>query len=104
MSMRIMKKFKKGDQVIVTIGKDKGRTGEILEVYPKLDRVKVKGIGIYKKHRKPTQDQAGGVIELERPISTAKIMLVEDGKPVRVGLKRSKSKLERVSKKSGKTI
>lgn len=99
-----MKKFKLGDQVLVTAGKDKGKTGEITKILNKQDRVVVKGANIYKRHRKPTQNQAGGIIELERPLPTASVMLVEAGKPVRVGLKRTKNKLTRVSKKTGKTI
>ena len=100
-----IKKFKKGDQVIVTAGKDKGYSGEIVRVLNKKDAVVVKGANLYKRHRKPTQNTAGGVISLERPLSTAKIMLVEAGKPVRVGFKRDKKgSVERVSKKSGKKI
>lgn len=103
--MRTIKKFKKGDQVIVTSGKDKGKTGEITKVLSGRDAVIVKGANMYKKHRKPTQDTPGGIISLERPLSTAKIMLVEGGKPVRVGFKRdAKGNVERISKKSGKKI
>ncbi len=78
-----MKKFKKGDTVLVTGGKDKGKTGEILRVFPKKDTVVVKGANIYKKHVKPTQNTEGGVISRERPLPTAKISHVENGKPVR---------------------
>lgn len=99
-----IKKFKVADQVIVTAGKEKGKTGKITKLFPKQDRVLIKGVNLYKKHRKPTQDQAGGVVELERPLPTASIMLVEDGQPVRVGLKRDKTGLKRISKKTGKTL
>lgn len=100
-----MKKFKKGDQVLVTSGKDKGKTGEILRVIPGKDTVVVKGANLYKRHRKATQNTPGGIISLERPLSTAKIMVVEAGKPVRVGLKRDKKEgTVRVSKKTGKTL
>ncbi len=99
-----MKKFRKGDQVIITIGKDKGRTSEIIRVIPKKGKVVVKGINIYKKHKKATQNTPGGILELERPMAVSKLMLVEDGKPVRVGLKRTTSGLTRISKKSGKTL
>jgi len=99
-----MKKFKKGDQVLVTAGKDKGVTGEIIKVISKRDAVVVKGANMYKKHRKPTQNTPGGVVSLERPLATAKVMLVEGGKPVRVGFKRDKKGSTRVSKKSGKTL
>jgi large subunit ribosomal protein L24 len=99
-----MKKFKLGDQVLITAGKDKGKSGEIVRILNKADKVVVKGMNIYKRHRKPTQQQPGGIIELERPLSTASIMLVEGGKPVRVGLKREKSGVKRVSKKTKKII
>ncbi len=103
--MSIMKKFKKGDQVLVTSGKDKGQTGEILRVDNKKGTVVVKGANLYKRHRKATQNSAGGILSIERALPTAKIMLVEAGKPVRVGLSRDKSgKVTRISKKTGKTI
>lgn len=78
-----MKKFKKGDMVLVTSGKDKGKTGEIMKVLPKKDTVIVKGANLYKKHVKPTQNQEGGIVSKERPLSTGKISHVQDGKQVR---------------------
>ena len=78
-----MKKFNKGDVVLVTGGKDKGKTGEIMKVFPKKDAVIVKGANLYKKHVKPTQNQEGGIISRERPLSTGKISHVQDGKPIR---------------------
>lgn len=99
-----MKKFKKGDKVIITSGKDKGKKGEITIVLPKKDRVVVKGINIYKKHVKPTDNKPGGVIEIERPLPTAKIMLLEGDVPTRIRMKITKAGSYRVSKKSGKKI
>ncbi len=78
-----MKKFKKGDVVLVTGGKDKGKTGEIMKVFPKKDTVIVKGANLYKKHVKPTQNTQGGMVSRERPLSTGKISHVENGKQVR---------------------
>lgn len=78
-----MKKFKKGDVVLVTAGKDKGKSGEILKVLPKSDTVVVKGANLYKKHVKPTQNTQGGIVVKERPLSTGKISHVQDGKQVR---------------------
>ncbi len=78
-----MKKFKKGDTVLVTAGKDKGKTGEIMRVFPKKDSVIVAGANLYKKHVKPTQNTQGGVVSRERALSTGKISHVQDGKPVR---------------------
>jgi len=78
-----MKKFKKGDVVLVTGGKDKGKSGEILKVFPKKDSVIVKDANMYKKHVKPTQNTKGGMVSRERPLSTGKISHVENGKQVR---------------------
>jgi len=78
-----MKKFKKGDIVLVTAGKDKGKTGEITKVLPKSDTVVVKGANMYKKHVKPTQNTEGGMVSRERPLSTGKISHVQDGKQLR---------------------
>ena len=85
-------------------GKDKGKTGEIVRLLPKVDRVVVKGMNLYKRHIKPTQNKEGGIKSIERPLSFAKIALLVDGKPVRVGLKRTASKVVRINKKTGKTI
>ncbi|MFZ2199943.1 MAG: 50S ribosomal protein L24 [Microgenomates group bacterium] len=84
-----MKKFKKGDVVLVTAGKDKGKTGEITKVYPKKDSVVVKGANLYKKHVKPTQNTEGGMVSRERPLSTGKISHVQDGKQVRFAGKKT---------------
>ena len=78
-----MKKFKKGDVVLVTGGKDKGKTGEIIKVFPKKDTVVVKGANMYKKHVKPTQNTQGGMVSRERPLSTGKISHVQDGQQIR---------------------
>lgn len=99
-----MKKFKKGDIVLVTGGKDKGKTGEIMRVFPKKDTVIVKGANLYKKHVKPTQSTEGGMVSRERPLSTGKIMVTVAGKPVRVGLKVEKTGVVRINKKTGATI
>ncbi len=99
-----MKKFKKGDVVLVTGGKDKGKSGEIMAVFPKRDSVIVKGANMYKKHVKPTQNTEGGMVSRERPLSTGKIMLTVAGKPVRVGLKVEKSGVVRINKSTGGKI
>lgn len=100
-----MKKFKVGDKVLVTSGKDKGKKSEITKILHQEDRVVVKGINIYKKHVKPTDNKPGGIMEIERPLPTSKIMVLgEDGKPTRVGFKSTKAGKYRVSKKTGKKI
>jgi large subunit ribosomal protein L24 len=70
-----MKKFKKGDVVLVTGGKDKGKSGEILRVFPKKDTVVVKGANMYKKPVKPTKESQGGIVARERPLSTGKLVM-----------------------------
>lgn len=100
-----MKKFKVGDKVLVTAGKDKGKKGEITRTLPRINKVVVKGVNIYKKHVKPTDDKPGGIMEIERPLPTANIMvLTEDGKPTRVGFKATKAGKYRISKKTGKKL
>ena len=78
-----MKKFKlkKGDNVIVISGKDKGKSGEIIEVIKRLDKVKVRGINIVKKHRKPSQDSPGKIDEIELPIHISNTSLLLSSAP-----------------------
>jgi large subunit ribosomal protein L24 len=80
-------KLIKGDKVKVLIGKDKGREGEITRVFPKKNKVVVKGLNIFKKHIKATQQSKGGIIEKERPFLVSKVILIcpECKKAVRVG-------------------
>lgn len=100
-----MKKFKVGDKVLVTAGKDKGKKSEIIKMIPSKDRVVVKGVNMYKKHIKATQDKAGSIASFERALHTASIMLLDaDGNPTRVGFKVTKSGKVRYSKKTGKNI
>tara|TARA_Y100001968_G_C19100358_1_gene592189 strand:- start:250 stop:561 length:312 start_codon:yes stop_codon:yes gene_type:complete len=83
-----MKKFKlkKGDQVMVTAGKDKGKTGEILEILRSLDKVKVSGVNIVKKHRKPSQETPGKIEEIELPVHISNVSILDPktGKPTRI--------------------
>ncbi|HBP50901.1 MAG: 50S ribosomal protein L24 [Candidatus Shapirobacteria bacterium GW2011_GWE1_38_10] len=69
-------KILKGDKVEILIGKDKGRSGEVLRVFAKSEEIVVKGLNLFKKHLKPTQGQKGGIIEKERPIKASKTMLL----------------------------
>jgi large subunit ribosomal protein L24 len=99
-------KIKKGDQVIVTTGKDKGRTGEVIEVRPTEARVKVQGINMVKRHRRPTQTNPGGIEQIEAPIHISNVSLIdpETNKPTRVGYSMEKGKKVRIARKSGKAI
>jgi large subunit ribosomal protein L24 len=88
-------------------GKDRGKTGRVLRVEPKKDRLYVEGLNIVKRHQRPTQtasgQTAGGVIEREGPIHISNVMLVDprDGKPTRVGIEVEDGRRLRVSKRSG---
>ncbi len=99
-----MKKFKlkKGDNVIVISGKDKGKSGEIIEVLKNLDKVKVRGINIVKKHRKPSQDNPGKIDEIELPIHISNISMMDpkDSKPTKIKYKFDKNKKIRIAKSS----
>ncbi len=73
----ISKKFKVGDKVTITTGKHKGKTSKITQVMPSKQQVLVEGVNLYKKHLKPRQTGGQGqIIDRQRPISTASIMLV----------------------------
>lgn len=101
-------RVKKGDTVILVSGKDKGKTGKILEVFPKEDRVIVEGINMVKKHKKPTQKvQQGGIVNQEAPVHVSNVMYYDKkaGQGTRVGYKVLENKEKvRVSKKTGEVI
>jgi len=100
-------KIKKGDQIIVTIGKDKGRKGKVDAVYTKEHTVLVPGINIYKKHEKKRDDKRqGGIIEYARAFSMGKVALMcpKCGKQTRVGYVVTKGVKERICKKCEQRI
>ena len=102
-----MQKIRKGDKVVVLAGKDKGRTGEVLEVQPKDDKAVVRGINQVRRHQKQSQSQQGGIITKEAPIHLSNLALIDpkDGKPTRVGFRVEKDgKKVRVAKRSGEVI
>jgi len=103
-----MLRIKKDDKIMVITGKDKGKTGRILEIFPQRNKALIEGVNIVKKAQRPTQqDQKGGIIEVERPIHMSNIMLIDKktNKPSRFGVKILKDgKKERISKKSGEVI
>ena len=100
------KKIKKGDNVIVITGKDKGKRGEVFIIDRKNLKAKVRGINIVKKHRKPSQDQPGGIEQIETFINISNISLIDpnDNKASRVKYKIEGKKKLRVSSRSGKEI
>jgi large subunit ribosomal protein L24 len=99
-------KFKVGDQVIVTGGKDKGKKGAIAKVLPKENKVVIEGINMYVKHVKPQGERAGERMSLPRPLPTAKIaVLNEEGKADRIGYQITKDgQKTRIFKKSGEAM
>ena len=97
-------KIKKGDTVMVLVGKDKGKTVEVLSVSPKENKVLIAGVNIVKKHKKPTMNSQGQIVEVEKPIHISNVSLIEDGKPARVGFKIEDGKKFRIFKKSGNKV
>jgi large subunit ribosomal protein L24 len=103
-------RIRSDDQVIVISGKDRGKTGKVLRVEPKKDRVYVEGLNIVKRHQRPVQtaggQTAGGVIEREGPIHVSNVMLVDpkDGKPTRIRIEIVDGRRLRVSKRSGQRL
>ena len=100
-------KIKKGDQVIITTGRDKGKKGEVLKVLVSEDRVLVQGINTVKRHTKPGPQGNGGIVEKEHSIHRSNVALIDpkDGKATRVGFTTLKDgKKTRVAKRSGETL
>ncbi len=99
-------KIKKGDNVFVRSGKDKGRTGTVLQVMPKEGKVIVQGINVAARHRKPSQtNPQGGIDRFEAPMAISKVAVAtSDGKPTRVRFEERDGKKVRVAVKSGETI
>jgi large subunit ribosomal protein L24 len=100
-------RIKKGDSVVVRTGKDKGRTGTVLQVMPKLGKILVSGINVATRHRKPTQENPqGGIDRREAPMPISKVSVADpkDGKPTRVRFEERDGKKVRVAVKSGETI
>lgn len=99
-------KFKKGDKVLIIAGKNRGKTGTIEATIPGVNRVVVSGINMYKKHVKPsTKNPQGGVVELFRPIDASNVMLLdENNKPTRIGVKIEGKDKVRVARSTGKVV
>ncbi|CCX89554.1 50S ribosomal protein L24 [Clostridium sp. CAG:590] len=96
-------KIKKDDLVQVITGKDKGKTGKVLSVDTKNNKVLVEGVNMVSKHSKPSMtNQQGGIIEMEAPIDLSNVMYVHKGKPVRIGFQGEKKDKVRVAKVNGK--
>lgn len=101
-----MQKIRKGDNVVVLTGKDKGRSGAVLKVIPKEGRALVAGINVVKRHQKQSQTTEAGIVTKEAPIQLSNLAIADpkDGKPTRVGFKIEGDKKVRVAKRSGEVI
>jgi len=100
-------RMKKGDQVMVITGKDKGKIGEVLRLFPKDNRALVQGVNMIKRHTRPTQASAGGIIEKEASIEVSNLSQIDpkDNKPTRTGVKvLNDGRKVRFSKRSGEVI
>ena len=100
-------KIKKGDKVVVLTGRDKGRSGEVIEVRPSESRALVRGVNMVKRHQKQTPQREGGIISKEAPIHLSNIAIADpkSGKPTRVGFKiMNDGRKVRVAKRSGVEI
>jgi large subunit ribosomal protein L24 len=100
-------KIKKGDKVVVITGRDKGKSGEVLEVRPTEGRAVVRGINLIKRHQRQTQSQAGGIISREAALQLSNLAIADpkDGKPTRVGFKTlDDGRKVRFAKRSGDLI
>lgn len=100
-------RIRKGDRVVVTTGRDKGKTGEVLRVIPSQDRVVVQGVNMIKRHQRQTQTAQGGIIEREAALHVSNVMHADpkSGEPTRVGFKvLDDGRKVRFAKRSGETI
>ena len=103
-------KIRKGDKVVVITGRDKGRTGEVIEMRPSEGRALVRGVHMVKRHQKQTAQQEGGIVSKESSVHLSNLALADpkDGKPTRVGFKivgsGDERKKVRVAKRSGVEI
>jgi large subunit ribosomal protein L24 len=100
-------KIRKGDKVIVLAGRDRGRSGEVVQVMPAEGRALVRGIHMVKRHQRQTASQDGGIISKEAPIHLSNLAIADprDGKPSRIGFKfMADGKKVRVAKRSGAEI
>lgn len=100
-------KMKKGDDVVVVAGRDKGKTGSVLKILPKDRQAIVEGVNVVKRHTKPSQTNPGGIVDKELPINISNLAIADpkDGKPSRVGFRfLDDGRKVRFAKRSGEVI
>ena len=100
-------KFKKGDRVVVLVGRDKGKQGEIVKMMPRENRAIVRGVNVVRRHQRQTAQDAGGIVSKEAAIELSNLAHEDpkDGKPTRVGFRfLEDGKKVRFAKRSGELI
>ena len=97
-------KIKTNDNVLVIAGKDKGKKGRVIKALPAENKVIVEGVNIQTKHMKAQQNQPAEIRKIEGPINASNVMLLDGGKPVRVGYKNEGGHKVRINKKNGQVI
>jgi large subunit ribosomal protein L24 len=100
-------KIKKGDNVIVLAGRDKGKRGEVFQVMPKEERALVRGVNMVRRHQKQSAQEQGGIVSKEASIHLSNLALEDpkDGKPTRIGFKTLQDgRKVRIAKRSGEVI
>ena len=99
-------KLKKGDEVIVLTGKDKGKTGKIIKMIPNKEKAIVSDINKYKKNQKPNNNEPGGIVEKDMPIHISNLSYFdkETTNPVKIGYKLDNNKKVRIIKSTGKEV
>ena len=99
----MIKKYKKGDEVIVKVGKDRGKIGKISKVITSNEKVIITGVNVSKKHQKPSQDSKGGIVDKEMPIHISNILAYDakSKKSSKVGFKIEEGKKIRILKSTG---
>ncbi len=98
-------RLKKNDTVMIIAGKDKGKTGKIVKIDPSSERVYVQGCNmVMKTQKKRTQQDKGGIVEIEAPIHVSNVQLISKDKPSRIGYEFRDGKKVRIAKKTGEVL
>jgi large subunit ribosomal protein L24 len=99
-------RIRKGDNVVVIAGRDRGKTGEVLRVLPAENRAVVRGVNLVRRHQRQSAREQGGIITKEMPIHLSNISLAEptDGKPTRIGFRFVEGRKVRYAKRTGDQI
>ena len=98
-------KIKKGDKVVILAGKDKGKTGQVTQVFPELTKATVQGLNLVRRHTKQTASQDAGIFTKEAPIHLSNLAIADaNGKPSRVGFQIKDGEKSRIAKSTGDVI